>query len=559
MQLTSQKLRELLVEPGHIDGAVFDKAVAEAAEEGISPEQYIVEHNIITNENFGRAVADGMGYRYYDPSQGRIPETVLSELPEEVMRERQAVVFEITDEHIKIATTNPDDPFFDALAEQKGKNVDLYFTTEASIAYVLRHHNGDLAASLSKLVSGLTGADGNLTNVVEFVDSLIELAYNSHVSDIHIEPLPSHVSVRFRIDGVLHEVTSYPKEMHEHIVSRIKILSRLRIDEHAVPQDGRFAYHKEHIEINLRVSFAPVSAGENVVIRLLATRSKHLSLEELGVLPSDAAKILRAAEKPYGMILAVGPTGSGKTTTLYVLLEMLNKPEVNIMTIEDPIEYNIEHVQQMQVNQERDLRFATGLRAIVRQDPDIIMVGEIRDKETADISVNAAMTGHLLLSTMHTNDAATTFPRLAEMEIEPFLAASSLIAIIAQRLIRKICEHCKTSYTITREEMELFGDDREFLTTLAGVAGKQDISEVTLYKGAGCSNCGGTGYLGRTGIFEVMEINESIRALAIKKADAGEINREALRLGMTPMLFDGMTKVADGTTTLIEIIRAIRT
>lgn len=559
MQFTTEKLRDVLVSPGHIDETLFDDAVAKSQVGGMSLTKYLVAHELISNQNLGRAIADGLGYLYFDAEKTRIPDACLSEIPETVMRAQLVVPFEITDSEIKIATANPENKsFFELLEQEKGKHIEVHYTTEENIAEILHYYQDDLTENVKRLATLLKENKDNLENVVEFVDSLIILAYNSHVSDIHIEPHQEGVSVRFRVDGVLHEVISYPKDMHEHLVSRIKILARLRIDEHAVPQDGRFTYQHEDVRVDLRVSLAPISAGENIVMRLLETRSKHSSFEELGISQFDISKIKRAAEKPFGMLLAVGPTGSGKTTTLYVLLEMLNNPEVNIMTIEDPVEYNIEHVQQMQVNQERDLVFSTGLRAIVRQDPDIIMVGEIRDKETADIAINAAMTGHLLLSTMHTNDASTTFPRFAEMEIEPFLSASSLIAIIAQRLVRKICEHCKVSYVITIQELELIRADEDTLHMLATAAKTDNVEGITLYKGKGCSMCGNTGYLGRTGIFEVLEMNDALRAMAVEKKDAAQIELAALHAGMTPMLGDGISKAVQGVTTLIEVIRAVR-
>jgi type II secretory ATPase GspE/PulE/Tfp pilus assembly ATPase PilB-like protein len=361
-------------------------------------------------------------------------------------------------------------------------------------------------------------------------------------------------------------LATYPRDLHEKVVFRIKILSRLHTDEHAAPQDGRFSVtgtssEGEEPEVfDVRVSILPVQHGENVVMRLLAERSQRYTLADLGFGETDLAKVERASRKPYGMILSVGPTGAGKTTTLYALLSLLNKLEVNIMTIEDPVEYAMAHVQQTQVNEKKKLNFATGLRSIVRQDPDIIMVGEIRDDETASIAVNAAMTGHLLLSTLHANDAATTFPRLSEMNIEPFLVASSVNVIVAQRLARRVCGKCKTHYYLEPDEIALVESEPSLLAAIRKVSGKKDPKKVRCYRGAkqSCDLCGGTGYSGRVGIFEVMEVTDRVKALIAKKAPADDITNVAREEGMTTMLEDGVAKMLSGDTTLEEVVRAVK-
>ena len=559
MILSEHKYEELLVEPGHIEKAQFDLALARAKERKISLEQSIVEEGLVEDADLGHAIADGLGYRFVNLKSRRIPDEVFHELSEAEMRTHQAVIFEVTPTEIKLATANPWDRLFrESLEQTKGKKVEVYFATLRSITEALRYFKSDLGDQLSGMITEITAHPEESAHVVALLDSVIEYAYENHASDIHIEPLQDEVSVRFRIDGVLHHMATYPKSAHDRVVSRIKILARLRIDEHAVPQDGRFTFTKDELRVDLRVSLAPITGGENIVLRLLETHARKIPLNDLGISLSDMQKISRAIQKPYGMILAVGPTGSGKTTTLYVLLDLLNKPEVNIMTVEDPVEYSIPHIQQMQVNLEKELLFSTGLRSIVRQDPDIIMVGEIRDNETADIAVNASMTGHLLLSTMHANDTATTFPRMSEMQIEPFLTASSLILVIGQRLLRKICEQCKSSYLMSPEEAALFQYDSEFADMLRAVSGKEDLTQVTLYKGTGCKHCGQTGYVDRVGIFEVMEVDEEIRTLIVAKAAAEEIRESAIARGMTTMLYDGMTKVVKGTTSLSEVIRAIK-
>lgn len=559
MLLSDHKYRELLVDPGHIDPDQFDRALVYAKNKKIPLEQGLLEEGVIEDVDMGHAIADGLGYRFVNLKTLRIPDEVFHELSEADMRSHQAVVFESTPTDLKLATANPWDRLFrEELEKAKGKKVEIYYATMRSISESLRYFKSDLGGHLEGLVAEIIAHPEEPSYVVELLDSVIEYAYENHASDVHIEPLESEVSIRFRIDGVLHHMATYPKSAHDRIVSRIKILARLRIDEHAVPQDGRFTFAKNDLKVDLRVSLAPITGGENIVLRLLESHARKIPLSELGISLADMQKISRAIQKPYGMILAVGPTGSGKTTTLYVLLDLLNKPEVNIMTVEDPVEYSIPHIQQMQVNPEKELLFSTGLRSIVRQDPDIIMVGEIRDNETADIAVNASMTGHLLLSTMHANDTATTFPRMSEMQIEPFLTASSLLLLIGQRLVRKICEQCKSSYVMSPEEVALFQYDPGSAAMLQAVSEKEDLTQVTLYKGMGCKHCGQTGYVDRIGIFEVLEVDETIRTLVVEKADAEQIRSAAVERGMTTMLYDGMTKVVKGETTLSEVIRAIK-
>ncbi|OGY96637.1 MAG: hypothetical protein A2122_00365 [Candidatus Liptonbacteria bacterium GWB1_49_6] len=388
-------------------------------------------------------------------------------------------------------------------------------------------------------------------SIIKLVDLFIEYAYVSRASDIHIEPAAERLSVRFRIDGVLHNIfqnISISKDIQEEIVSRVKVLSGMRTDEHNVPQDGRF---KAKIEgfggADVRVSIAPTFYGENVVMRVLA-ETQSFTLEELGFEKEDLKRIQKAIKKPYGMILANGPTGSGKSTTLYTILKKLNSPESSIITIEDPIEYSLEGTTQIQANTQVGLTFASGLRSILRQDPNIIMVGEIRDGETAGIAVNAALTGHLLLSTLHTNDAATTFPRLIDMGVPPFLVASTVNVVMGQRLVRTVCQKCRVERKLTAEEANGVID---FIPEFRGVSTK------TFYAPKGCAACDGTGYSGRIGIREVLEVNEDIRTLIMNHANATQIKEAAIKNGMRTMLQDGFQKAIDGLTTLEEIVRLI--
>jgi len=389
---------------------------------------------------------------------------------------------------------------------------------------------------------------GSETSIIKLVDHLIELAYSLKASDIHISPEKDIVRIRLRIDGVLQDEMPLPKLIHSEVISRIKILASLRTDEHQAAQDGRFRIKLEKSEVDVRVSIIPTYYGENAVMRLLTDQSQDLDLDQMGFSESDKAKILKAVQHPYGMILATGPTGSGKTTTLYTLIKILNTPGVSIITIEDPIEYSLKGVNQIGVNQKTGLTFANGLRSILRQDPNIIMVGEIRDAETAGIAVNTALTGHLVLSTIHTNDAATTLPRLIDLKIEPYLIASTVNIAVGQRLVRIICQNCKEEVKLSDAEIKNLAD-----AISNSVYKKGNI----FYKGKGCEKCNNTGYLGRISINEVLVVDNVIRSLINKKATAAEIKEEAKKQGMTTMLEDGFNKAKMGITTVEEILRTL--
>ncbi len=387
-------------------------------------------------------------------------------------------------------------------------------------------------------------------SIIDLVDLFIEYAYSARASDLHIEPEAEAVRARFRIDGILHDIfekIKISKELHQEIITRIKVISGLRTDEHLSPQDGRFKAKIEGFgDIDIRVSIMPTHYGENAIMRLLA-ETQTFELKDLGFLPKDLERVEEALKKPYGMILANGPTGSGKTTTLYTMLKILNKPEVSIITIEDPIEYSLAGTTQIPVISGIGLTFATGLRSILRQDPNIIMVGEIRDQETAGIAVNAALTGHLVLSTLHTNDAATTFPRLIDMGVPPFLVASTINIAMGQRLVRMICQGCKKEVMLTSAEVNSL---RELIPE---VSEKKRV----FYSGTGCARCNGTGYQGRIGVREVLAINEGIRELIMSRATATQIKEAAIKDGMTTMIRDGLEKAMNGLTTLAEVLRII--
>ncbi|WP_448587667.1 GspE/PulE family protein [Thermocrinis sp.] len=428
-----------------------------------------------------------------------------------------------------------------------GKELDVVFMDEEEFAQELQKR----LAQEEVLVENIEGEGERLKDLlleedkspaVSFVNSTLIKAATLSASDIHIEPYQDASSVRFRLDGVLHDYMSIPPSLHESVVSRIKILANLNVAERRVPQDGKIRVKIGGKELDIRVSVVPTTFGERVVLRLLDRSSTMLTLEDLGLLPEDLEKVKRLAGKPYGIVLATGPTGSGKSTTLYAMILQIKSPERNIITIEDPPEYQVKGVSQIQVNPKVGLTFASGLRAILRQDPDVIMVGEIRDSETAEIAVHAALTGHLVLSTLHTNDAPSAIARLADLGIEPFLIASSLEGVIAQRLVRKVCPNCKVSYKPSEEELRELALEGEHI----------------FYRGVGCDACMGTGYRGRTGLFEVLELDEELKQLILKTQDANTIRKVAKEKGFRDMLEDGVRKVLMGITTPEELIRAIK-
>ncbi|MES2007011.1 MAG: GspE/PulE family protein [Patescibacteria group bacterium] len=386
-------------------------------------------------------------------------------------------------------------------------------------------------------------------SVIELVDKLIEEAHILRASDIHIDPVVQGLVVRLRIDGMLQDKFSFEKRIHPEIISRIKIMSSLRTDEHQAAQDGRFrAVLKDKTPVDVRVSITPTYYGENAVLRLLADNEADFTLETLGFTKENQQKLMRAIRRPHGMILATGPTGSGKTTTLYTLLKMLNTKTVSIITIEDPVEYAVSGITQIQINTQAGLTFASGLRSILRQDPNIIMVGEIRDAETAAIAINTALTGHLILSTLHTSDSATTLPRLLDMGVDPYLVASTVNVAIGQRLVRKICGSCREEYALSDAERE----------SLMGVLLPGQLSDTQkFFRGKGCEECEGTGYAGRIGIHEVMLIDTDVRDAILKKASAAAIREIAKKNGMTTMFADGFIKAEAGQTTIEEVLRTV--
>ncbi len=379
---------------------------------------------------------------------------------------------------------------------------------------------------------------------VRLVNTVLIRASSVSASDVHFEPYEDETVIRIRMDGVLHDYTRIPNTLYQEVVSRIKVMAKLNVAERRVPQDGKIRVRIGAKDYDIRVSTIPTLHGERVVLRLLEKTGSLLTLDELGLSGEDIEKVKRLAQKPYGIVLVTGPTGAGKSTTLYAMLLHIKSPKKNIITIEDPVEYQVKGISQIQVNPKVGLTFASGLRSILRQDPDIIMVGEIRDPETAEVAVQAALTGHLVLSTLHTNDAPSAITRLKDMGVEPFLIASSLEGVIAQRLVRKVCEHCKEPYEPSEEELKELGLPRD--------------GRYTFFKGKGCERCLGTGYRGRTGIFEVLELDDELKRLINETQDANEIRKLAKRKGFKTMLEDGINKIIKGLTTSSEVLSVVK-
>ncbi len=558
--LSHDELKALLLEAGVVESKDLELAEERYASQGGSFIEAILWFNFISDEQLGRLIADHLQVPFVVLSQETIDPEVLSMVPEVVARRHRLVAFRKTKSGLDIAMADPRNLEFANFLERKlGVPLRRFYATGQDIYEALTlYHIGAPKAIEDLLAASINEAKALKSSnvdppIAKVVSTIFQYAYQNRASDIHLEPREQDAIVRFRIDGVLHDIVKVPLTVHAQIVSHIKVRSGLRTDEHQTPQDGKLRAETERETIDIRVSVIPITHGEKVVLRLLSDRSRQFSLNNLGLDTRDLAKVESAYHKPYGMVLVTGPTGCGKTTTLYSFLKLLNRRNVNIVTIEDPVEYDLEGVNQIQVNPAANLTFATGIRSILRQDPNVILVGEIRDTETARIAVNLAMTGHLVLSTLHTNNAATAIPRLLDMDIEPFLIASTVNVVIAQRLVRMIHANCRVSEEIPKEKLiEVVGKD------LTAQLLPQGETSLRAYRGKGCDGCHGTGYQGRTGIFEVMELDESLRQAISHSATAGDIYTLAQKAGMTTMQADGLTKVMQGVTTLEEIIRATK-
>ncbi len=557
MPITDSQLYQILKENEYLPAAQLNVARDTARGEKVSLQEALIEKDMISDENIGEVIADYLKLPYVVLSKTIVTDEILKIIPESFARKQKMIAFGKTPEFLKVATSRPDNRrALQFLAKKVHGKIRVYYATEKEILELARRYKKELQTKFDELlkdqIQSAKNSESQDAPVAAIVDLLIEYAYDNKASDIHIEPRRNDSLTRFRIDGIMHNVLTVSKLLHQQMITRIKVLSKLRTDEHMSAQDGKMQIKLAEEELDIRVSIVPIVEGENAVLRLLSSRSRQFSLSDLGMSDRDLEKVRSTYQKPYGMILVTGPTGSGKTTSIYAVLKILNTKEKNIATIEDPVEYEIEGINQIQVNQKTNLTFADGLRSILRQDPDIIFVGEIRDTETASIAINSALTGHLVLSTLHTNNAPTAIPRLLDMNIEPFLVSSTVNIIIAQRLVRKICDNCRVSYTQKREEI---------VKSLSENLTKKHFgtnSEIRIYRGKGCLVCHNTGYVGRVGIFEVLVVSRAVQELINKKADAEDIKDCAIRDGMSTMLEDGLDKVQQGITTIEEVLRVTK-
>lgn len=580
MRITSQQLKMFLEDLGLVTEETFDSLLKEAESSKKSIEQVLIEKKIISEEELTKLKAYILGIPFINLEKETIDPSILNLVPLPIVKTYQIVPFRKKGETLEVAALDPENlVVVEILKKATGLKILPRLTTKKSIENILRQYERPLAETIEEIIEKKEEKLETVKErreiaekkdleklaeelpIVKIVDTILSRAISSRASDIHIEPFEKEVIVRYRVDGILRNVMSLPKISASGIVARIKVLSNLRLDEHRIPQDGRFKVETPEYRFSIRVSVLPVADGEKIVMRLLPETAKPLSLKELGLEGKALENVEIALKKPLGMILVTGPTGSGKTTTLYSMISILNKPEVNISTLEDPVEYRMPRVNQTQVNPKVGLTFATGLRALLRQDPNIIMVGEIRDKETADLAINAALTGHLVLSTLHTNSAATTIPRLLEMGCEPFLIASTLNLVLAQRLVRKLYE-TKEEYFLSKEELKELSKycdlDRilEILKREKIVKENATWQNIPFYRPKKTKECP-EGYKGRIGIFEVLPVTQKIKEMILQRKTAEEIEKEAKKEGMLTMVEDGFIKAAKGITSIEEVLRVI--
>ncbi len=570
MPLTDADLGKILVEQSYVSEEELKSATELGAQRSVPLKTILSDMGLITEELFESALAEYYKLPFADLQQSQPTPALVELLPEEVARTFSCVVLKQDENGVTVATSDPSNAQLEEavrlnLGKEKailpsqpqpgGKpgtaqpptqkfmgRVQLVYAPRKAIEGFFVHYRKPLATRFQAIITRQRKVAPEI--IVEIFNDAIEL----RASDIHFEPQEQYVLVRFRVDGVMHEAGRIPREYYEGVVNRIKIEGNMQIDEHFAAQDGAIRYRTpQGNPMDIRVSIVPIVDGEKIVCRLLSEYVRTLTLADLGFNDTYREVLEKAAHKPFGMILTTGPTGSGKSTTLYALMKIRNKPDVNISTIEDPVEYKVPGINHIQVNADTGLTFSTGLRALVRQDPNIILVGEIRDGETASIAVNAALTGHLLFSTLHANDAGTAVPRLLDMGVEPFLLASTLEVVIGQRLVRRICPQCRFSYSVPyAEALKLFAGAEHYV---------QKGETLRLYRGKGCDACNDTGYKGRMGIYELMNITPEIEQLIIKRATSTDLNRQAQKQGMRFMFDDGFDKVRGGVTTIEELLR----
>ncbi len=582
MRVEPQQLKAFLLDAGLITETQFKKALLKAKNANKKIGDFLVLDGIISANDLIKLEAYILGIPFVNLEKEIIDPEILKIIPEPIARSHNIVAFRKRPEGLEVAMLDPEDlSTIDFIKKKAGLKILPRLTTVKSIKHILLQYQKSLQAEFGEIIKKESGAiksinikkqgeEGKDTDlkkqaeeipIIKIVDTLVKHAVLQKASDIHIEPGEKEVIVRYRIDGILRDAMILPKKAASGIVARIKVLSKLKLDEHRLPQDGRFKIETQEFKYSIRVSILPVFNGEKIVMRLLSESSQSHNLETLGFRGNALEEIQTNLRKPVGMILVTGPTGSGKTTTLYSILDILNTPEVNISTVEDPVEYRMPRINQTQIKPKIGLTFAAGLRSLVRQDPDIIMVGEIRDKETAGLSINAALTGHLVLSTLHTTNAAGAIPRLIDMGAEPFLISSTLNVILAQRLVRKLCQD-KEKYFLTKTDiknLEKHCDIDDILRILKQekiIKKNQTLETTEFFKPKPSKNCP-EGYKGRIGIYEVMPITETIKELIIQGTDSSKIQNQARKQGMMTMIEDGFIKAAQGITSIEEVLRVI--
>ncbi|HLC99646.1 MAG TPA: GspE/PulE family protein [Patescibacteria group bacterium] len=569
MHIPAGVLKKIIVDTGLVTNESYQSLEEEAVRSGTTVANLLVEKEVVPEKYLMEFLGSALKLPVIDLKREAVKKETLSLLSENLAESLRAIVFgKESDIVFKVAMEDPLNLHTIAFLEKKlGGQLIPHLITPTNFKSVLKQYRSDIKTDFDRIIqeniektiseSGTaTASEEQLAEsipVIAIFETILKYAAASNASDVHIEPEPKNILVRYRIDGILRDIITLPAAVASSLAARVKVMSRLAIDEHRAPQDGRFKFQYEDQTVSCRVSIMPTFYGEKVVIRLLVSSGRVFGLNELGYSEYNQNIIHDNLGKTHGMILATGPTGSGKTTSLYALLHLLNSPEVNICTIEDPIEYDIARINQTQVNVKAGITFADGLRAFLRQNPDILMVGEIRDKETVDIAIQSALTGHLVLSTLHTNDAPSTLARLIDMGAEPFLLASTLNLVIAQRLARRICLHCIASFPPAKEIAELV----ESQLKLHNSTSRASVPKL-IFKGQGCRLCGGSGYQGQIGMYEVLDVNKEIRDLITKRVSADEIRAAAVKNGMRTMFEDGMTKVEAGTTSIEEVLRAIR-
>ena len=581
MYIEEKQFKNFILDSGLVSKADFEKAEDESFKKGTAIADELVKRGSLTADDVVRVEAYVLGIPFVDLRGQKIDFSVLSMIPEPIARNHNIVAFKKADRALEVAMLDTDDlAAIDFVKKKVGLQIVPRLTNRESIKTALLQYQKSLKAEFGDIIQKEASAIKAVSSgedetesetdlkkkaedlpVVRIVDTLLKHAILQNASDIHIEPLEKEVLVRYRIDGILHDTMVLPRTIASSIIARIKVLSNLKLDEKRLPQDGRFKVETDEEKVSFRVSILPTYFGEKAVMRLLKENASGFSLEGLGFHGETLERIHAATKQRTGMILTTGPTGSGKTTTLYTVLDILNTPEVNISTIEDPVEYQMTRVNQTQVKPEIGFSFANGLRSLLRQDPDIVMVGEIRDNETAALAVNASLTGHLVISTLHTNSAAGAIPRLLDMKVEGFLLVSTVNIIIGQRLVRKLCD-VKEKYFLSKLEIENLGkvvDLSRVLATLKEekIIGKTDSWEkIPFYKPKPSEKCE-DGYASRIGIYEVLKVTPTIRQLILKGSTSAEIESQAKSEGMLTMIEDGLLKAAQGVTTIEEVLRVV--